>query len=109
MVYRPQAEIECDNKAPDRWPALFVFSSLSSSAAAEHAVDNLLRHFAFGGKRQGGLATVPVDQRDNIRIDIESCAGLRDIVGDNQVQVLLGQLLARVFGKVFGFGGKTYQ
>lgn len=64
-------------------------------ANVKHRVEDVLRKLLFRPQRVLGLA-VRRDERGNVRINIESCAGLADVVQDNQVKMLAFQLPARV-------------
>ena len=55
-----------------------------------------LLDFAVGGDEHGGVG-----------LGVEAGAGARDVVGDDQVDVLGGELLARARARVAGLGGEA--
>lgn len=71
-------------------------------ANVKHRVEDVLSELLFRPQRILGLA-VRRDERGNVRINIESCAGLADVVQDNQVKMLAFQLPMRVLEQVLRF------
>src|SRR5258708_8072746 len=77
-------------------------------AQADDFVEDALRDFAFAHARPGEVAAVAGKQGDDVGVVVESSAFGGDIVGDNQVGILGGKFLSRVFRDVLGLRGKAY-
>src|SRR5579863_8757869 len=77
------------------------------AAQAYNFIENLVGYFGFGHTWQGQIARVTRKERDYVCIDVESRAFDGDVIGDNQVGALGGELLARVFRDVISFRGES--
>ena len=70
-----------------------------------HPVGDLV----LGQQRQRCASAGPVQQRHDVRVAGKSRAGLRDVVGHDQIEILRAQLAFGVLHHVFGLGRKADQ
>src|SRR6266446_8171098 len=76
--------------------ALQCSRSVQNAAQAHDLIQNPLRHFAFAHFRKREVAAVAGEERDDIRVAIESRAFGGDVVGYDEVGILHGKFFSRV-------------
>src|SRR5262245_444314 len=85
--------------------------SLTASRSTEElfdAIEDTRRDLRLRELRNG-LVAIGADERDSVGVDVKARVGARDIVGDDEIDVLLLALRPRVLYDLIGFGGKSDQ
>src|ERR1051326_1269500 len=81
---------------------------LSSLPESGYFVEDSVCGFELRHERErGGLFAVAGDERDEVRLGVEARAVLRDVVGDDGVEVLAVEFAAGVLDDVVGLGGEA--
>ncbi len=82
---------------------------LGTRAQPDNFIENALRDFAFAHARKSKVTAVAREKGDDVGVVVEAGAFRGDVIGYDEVGVLGGQLLSRVFGDMIRFGGETDQ
>src|SRR5262245_30957005 len=84
-----------------RWPA--------GAAEVDDAVEDRARDGILAHLLQALDAPSPLDERDDVRVDVEPRAFRRDVVGDHEMNAFGLQLTAGVGDEVARLGGESDQ
>jgi hypothetical protein len=79
---------------------------VAALAQLHHLVEHALRDFPLRGLGDFDNFVMGNDC-DCVAVGIEANALARNVIHDNRIERLRGQLLARILKNVLGFGGKT--
>src|SRR5258708_37482099 len=88
--------------------ALQCSRSVQNAAEANDLIQNPLRHFALAHFRKCEVAAVAGEERDDIRVAIESRAFGGNVVGYDEVGILRGKLFSRVLRDMIRFRRKPH-
>ncbi len=81
---------------------------MQNAAEANDLIQNPLRHFALAHFRKCEVAAVAGEERDDIRVAIESRAFGGNVVGYDEVGILRGKLFSRVLRDMIRFRRKPH-
>src|SRR5437868_13498128 len=80
----------------------------SFSAEADEFVEDAVCGVEFGHERErGGPFAVAREQRDDVGLRVEARAVLSEVVGDDGVEILAQEFVARVLDNVVGLRGEA--